>query len=53
VLDLCIDYVGRDGTEDMRKMAGLLATASTLPLVLDSTEPKVIEAGWRCSVADP
>ncbi len=44
-LDLCVDYVGRDGTEDMAKMAGLLATASTLPLVLDSTEPRVIEAG--------
>ncbi len=44
-LDLCVDYVGRDGTQDMAKMAGLLATASTLPLVLDSTEPRVIEAG--------
>ncbi len=44
-LDLCVDYVGRDGTGDMRTMAGMLATASTLPLVLDSTEPQVIEAG--------
>ena len=45
LLDLCIDYVGRDGVADMRELAGRFATASTLPLVLDSTEPAVIEAG--------
>ncbi|MBA3292265.1 MAG: homocysteine S-methyltransferase family protein, partial [Geodermatophilaceae bacterium] len=45
LLDLCIDYVGRDGAEDMRRLAGRLATASTLPIVLDSTESAVIEAG--------
>ena len=45
LLDLCVDYVGRDGTEDMRELAGRFATASTLPIMLDSTEPAVIEAG--------
>ena len=45
LLDLCIDYVGRDGVRDMRELAGRLATASTLPIVLDSTEPAVLEAG--------
>jgi 5-methyltetrahydrofolate--homocysteine methyltransferase len=45
MLDVCIDYVGRDGTGDMREIAGRFATASTLPLMLDSTEPQVIEAG--------
>jgi 5-methyltetrahydrofolate--homocysteine methyltransferase len=45
LLDLCVDYVGRDGAADMREIAGRLATAATLPLVLDSTEPTVIEAG--------
>ncbi len=45
LLDLCVDYVGRDGAQDMRTLAGLLATASTLPIVLDSTEPAVIQAG--------
>ena len=45
LLDVCIDYVGRDGVADMREIAGRLATAATLPLVLDSTEPAVIEAG--------
>jgi 5-methyltetrahydrofolate--homocysteine methyltransferase len=45
LLDVCVDYVGRDGTADMREVAGRFATASTLPIVLDSTEPPVIEAG--------
>jgi 5-methyltetrahydrofolate--homocysteine methyltransferase len=45
LLDLCVDYVGRDGAQDMRELAGRFATASTLPIMLDSTEPGVIEAG--------
>jgi 5-methyltetrahydrofolate--homocysteine methyltransferase len=45
LLDLCVDYVGRDGVADMKQLAGRLSTASTLPIVLDSTEPPVLEAG--------
>ena len=45
LLDVCVDYVGRDGAADMREVVGRFATAATLPLVLDSTEPAVIEAG--------
>ncbi|WP_033350858.1 methionine synthase [Kitasatospora aureofaciens] len=45
LLDLCVDYVGRDGVADMKEIAGRLATASTLPIVLDSTEPPVLQAG--------
>ncbi|WP_406196846.1 methionine synthase [Kitasatospora sp. NBC_01560] len=45
LLDLCVDYVGRDGVADMKEVAGRLATASTLPIVLDSTEPDVLRAG--------
>jgi len=45
LLDLCVDYVGRDGVADMQALAGRLATASTLPIVLDSTEPALIQAG--------
>ncbi|MFE0516188.1 methionine synthase [Streptomyces sp. NPDC058964] len=45
LLDLCVDYVGRDGVADMKELAGRLATASTLPVVLDSTEPAILEAG--------
>ena len=45
LLDVCVDYVGRSGAADMAELASRLATASTLPLVLDSTEPDVISAG--------
>ncbi len=45
MLDVCIDYVGRDGVEDMKEIAFRFATSSTLPLVLDSTEPAVLQAG--------
>ncbi|MEU2224057.1 methionine synthase [Streptomyces sp. NPDC018347] len=45
MLDLCVDYVGRDGVADMEELAGRFATASTLPVVLDSTEVEVIRAG--------
>ena len=45
LLDVCIDYVGRDGVNDMKEIASRFATASTLPLVLDSTEPAVLQAG--------
>ena len=49
LLDVCVDYVGRDGAADMHEIAGRLATASTLPLVLDSTEPEVLKAGPRAA----
>jgi 5-methyltetrahydrofolate--homocysteine methyltransferase len=45
MLDLCVDYVGRDGVADMVEIAGRFATASTLPIVLDSTEVEVLRAG--------
>ncbi|WP_406181600.1 methionine synthase [Streptomyces sp. NBC_01006] len=45
MLDLCVDYVGRDGVADMKELAGRFATASTLPIVLDSTEVPVLQAG--------
>ncbi|MFC5029673.1 methionine synthase [Streptomyces sp. DSM 41987] len=45
LLDLCVDYVGRDGVADMAEVAGRFATASTLPIVLDSTEVPVLRAG--------
>ena len=53
VLDVCVDYVGRDGTIDMREIAGRFASQASVPLVIDSTEPQVMEAalqlaGGRC-----
>lgn len=55
LLDLCVDYVGRDGAEDMRQIAHRFNTATTLPIMLDSTEPAVIQAGLenlggRCAI---
>jgi len=47
VLDLMVDYVGRDGVPDMIRMTTALRTQSTLPLVFDSTEPPVIEAALK------
>ena len=44
LLDVCVDYVGRDGVRDVREIVGRFATASTIPLVIDSTEPPVVEA---------
>ena len=45
ILDLSVDYVGRDGAKDMFEVASRFATSSTLPIMLDSTEPAVIKAG--------
>ncbi len=45
MLDLSVDYVGRDGVADMSELASRLATSSTLPIMLDSTEPAVLKAG--------
>lgn len=45
VIDLCVDYVGRDGSADMATLSSRFATASTLPVMLDSTEPAVIQSG--------
>lgn len=55
ILDLCVDYVGRPGAQDMAQIAQRFATAVTLPIMLDSTEPEVIRAGLeslggRCAV---
>ena len=55
LMDLCVDYVGRDGAADMAELAGRLGTASTLPVMLDSTEPNVLVAGLerlggRCTI---
>src|SRR5262249_58625576 len=49
VLDVCVDYVGRDGVVDMEQIASRFATQAALPLVFDSTEPPVMEAGLRHS----
>ena len=47
VLDVCVDYVGRDGAVDMDEIARRFATQASVPLVLDSTETPVLEAGLQ------
>jgi 5-methyltetrahydrofolate--homocysteine methyltransferase len=47
VLDVCVDYVGRDGAVDMDEIAKRFATQASVPLVMDSTEAAVMEAGLQ------
>jgi 5-methyltetrahydrofolate--homocysteine methyltransferase len=53
VLDVCVDYTGEDGVSDMREVASRFATQATLPIMLDSTEPEVIEAGLQLIAGKP
>ncbi len=47
VLDVNVDYVGRDGVRDMHELVSRLVTNATLPLMLDSTEWEKMEAGLK------
>ena len=47
VIDVCVDYVGRNGAIDMDEIASRFASQVSVPLVLDSTEPEVMEAALR------
>ncbi len=55
VLDVCVDYVGRDGPADMARVIDRFATAVQVPLMVDSTETPVLEValkrlGGRCAI---
>ncbi|MEX1274793.1 MAG: methionine synthase [Bacteroidota bacterium] len=43
MLDVCAAYVGRDEVKDMRELISRFNTQIQIPLVIDSTEPPVIE----------
>ena len=47
VLDVNVDYVGRDGEADMHALVSRLVTNVNLPLMLDSTEWQKMEAGLK------
>ncbi len=47
ILDLCVAYVGRDEVRDMREVMKRFNTQVTLPLMIDSTEYKVIEEALK------
>ncbi len=47
VLDVNVDFVGRDGERDMHELASRLVTNIKLPLMFDSTEWQKMEAGLQ------
>jgi len=47
VLDVCVDYVGRDGATDMEEVAKRYVRQVSAPITLDSTQADVIEAGLK------
>ncbi|WP_320667710.1 methionine synthase [Prochlorococcus sp. MIT 1307] len=47
ILDVNVDYVGRDGESDMNRLVSKLVTTINLPLMLDSTEYKKMESGLK------
>ncbi len=53
ILDVCVDYTGEDGVADMREVASRFATQAALPIMLDSTEPPVIETGLQLIAGKP
>ena len=47
LLDVCVDFVGRDGVRDMHETIKRYVTQINAPLMLDSTNPAVMEAGLK------
>src|SRR5256885_9167865 len=47
MLDVCVEFVGRDGVRDMREVVRRFVNALPAPLMLDSTNPAVMEAGLK------
>ena len=47
MLDVCVDFVGRDGVRDMHEVVKRYVNSIDAPLMLDSTNPKVMEAGLK------
>ncbi len=41
VLDVCVDYTGADGVSDMNEVMSRLATQSSVPIMVDTTETVV------------
>lgn len=47
LVDLCVDFVGRDGARDMAEVSRRFATGLNAPIMLDSTEAATLEAGLQ------
>ncbi|MCE9620515.1 MAG: methionine synthase [Planctomycetes bacterium] len=49
LLDVCVDFVGRNGVTDMGEFVSRVVRQVNAPLMLDSTEAPVLEAGLKRS----
>lgn len=49
VIDINVDYAGRDNIKDMQTVVSMMVGQVNAPLMLDSTQPKTIEAGLKCA----
>ncbi len=47
VLDVCVDFVGRNGPKDMAEVASRYVRQVNAPIMFDSTDPAVIEEGLK------
>ena len=47
ILDVNVDFVGRDGVADMHELVSRLVTSVKIPIMLDSTEWEKMEAGLQ------
>src|SRR5215204_2790415 len=47
ILDVNVDFVGRDGEKDMHELASRLVTNVKIPMMFDSTEWQKMEAGLQ------
>ena len=47
VIDVNVDYAGRDNASDMKELVHRFVRQVNVPLMLDSTNPEVIEAGLK------
>jgi 5-methyltetrahydrofolate--homocysteine methyltransferase len=49
VIDINVDYAGRDNARDMAEIVKRFVRQVNIPLMLDSTQPKTIEAGLKAA----
>jgi len=47
LIDVCVDYVGRDGVRDMSEIVGRFVRQVPAPIMIDSTQVDVMEAGLK------
>ncbi len=49
LIDVNVDYAGRDNPRDMREIVTRFVRQVNLPMMLDSTQPGTLEAGLKCA----